>query len=106
MYVWIGDKARVRFRFLLRPEFLHERTRFVFREGNTKGIGWVRKLLRGTDAEVDAMPLEGEITHMNTHKHTLSLSVYDNPLNNPDNPDNPIAHVISTLMITMCRLQH
>ena len=36
-----GDKALVRFRFLLRPEFLHVGTSFLFREGSTKGIGRV-----------------------------------------------------------------
>jgi GTPase len=50
-----GDKARVRFRFMMRPEFIHERTRFVFREGTTKGIGWIRKLL--PNEEDDTLPL-------------------------------------------------
>ena len=36
-----GDRACVRFRFLQRPEYLTSGTRFVFREGRTKGIGMV-----------------------------------------------------------------
>ena len=36
-----GDRACVRFRFLQRPEYLTAGTRFVFREGRTKGIGMV-----------------------------------------------------------------
>ncbi|PSC69725.1 GTP-binding 1 [Micractinium conductrix] len=36
-----GDRACVRFRFLNHPEFLTPGTRFVFREGRTKGIGVV-----------------------------------------------------------------
>lgn len=36
-----GDRAGVRFRFLQRPEYLIPGTRFVFREGRTKGIGMV-----------------------------------------------------------------
>ena len=36
-----GDRAIVRFRFLQRPEYLVQGTRFVFREGRTKGIGIV-----------------------------------------------------------------
>lgn len=36
-----GDRACVRFRFLQRPEYLTAGTRFVFREGRTKGIGQV-----------------------------------------------------------------
>eukprot|EP00873_Tetraselmis_striata_P001174 jgi/Tetstr1/421438/TSEL_012387.t1 len=34
-----GDRAIVRFRFLQRPEYLNAGSRFVFREGKTKGIG-------------------------------------------------------------------
>lgn len=36
-----GDRATVRFRFLQHPEYLTANTRFVFREGRTKGIGMV-----------------------------------------------------------------
>lgn len=36
-----GDRAVVRFRFLVRPEYICAGTRFVFREGKTKGIGVV-----------------------------------------------------------------
>eukprot|EP00879_Flechtneria_rotunda_P004973 GHRR01005249.1.p1 GENE.GHRR01005249.1~~GHRR01005249.1.p1 ORF type:complete len:692 (+),score=252.35 GHRR01005249.1:378-2453(+) len=36
-----GDRACVRFRFLQRPEYVTAGTRFVFREGRTKGIGVV-----------------------------------------------------------------
>lgn len=36
-----GDKARVRFRFMFRPEFIKEGERMVFREGRTKGLGIV-----------------------------------------------------------------
>lgn len=36
-----GDRACVRFRFLQRPEYVTPGTRFVFREGRTKGIGIV-----------------------------------------------------------------
>ncbi|KAF6266501.1 hypothetical protein COO60DRAFT_1632621 [Scenedesmus sp. NREL 46B-D3] len=36
-----GDRACVRFRFLQRPEYITPGTRFVFREGRTKGIGVV-----------------------------------------------------------------
>ncbi|GIL71540.1 hypothetical protein Vretifemale_1902 [Volvox reticuliferus] len=36
-----GDRACVRFRFIQRPEYVTPGTRFVFREGRTKGIGIV-----------------------------------------------------------------
>lgn len=38
-YLRSGDRARVRFRFLQRPEYITPGARFVFREGRTKGIG-------------------------------------------------------------------
>ena len=44
-----GDKALVRFRFLLRPEFLHVGTSFLFREGSTKGIGRVVRVAWSKD---------------------------------------------------------
>jgi len=39
-----GDKAKVRFRFQARPEFLQPGTRLIFREGKAKGIGRVTQL--------------------------------------------------------------
>lgn len=47
-----GDRACVRFRFLQRPEYLTPGTRFVFREGRTKGIGIV---VHHVDGEVAAV---------------------------------------------------
>jgi hypothetical protein len=37
----VACRACVRFRFLQRPEYVTPGTRFVFREGRTKGIGVV-----------------------------------------------------------------
>lgn len=48
-----GDRACVRFRFLQRPEYLTPGTRFVFREGRTKGIGVVVQ-------HIDSVPLQPE----------------------------------------------
>ena len=39
-----GDKSLVTFRFLYRPEFLRVGDRFIFREGNTKGLGLITRL--------------------------------------------------------------
>ena len=36
-----GDLAKVKFKFLFRPEYIEENSVFVFRENNTKGIGRV-----------------------------------------------------------------
>ena len=43
-----GDKASVHFRFIKNPEYLHPGMRIIFREGRTKAIGNVTKLLTGT----------------------------------------------------------
>jgi GTPase len=40
-----GDHAVVRFHFLYRPEYMHEHQRIIFREGRTKGIGTVLRLI-------------------------------------------------------------
>ncbi|KAF2068881.1 hypothetical protein CYY_009797 [Polysphondylium violaceum] len=40
-----GDKAKVKFRYLMRPEFLTVGSRFIFREGRAKGTGIITKLL-------------------------------------------------------------
>lgn len=47
-----GDRACVRFRFLQRPEYLTPGTRFVFREGRTKGIGIVVQHIDSVPAQV------------------------------------------------------
>ncbi|KAL1922924.1 uncharacterized protein VTP21DRAFT_9300 [Calcarisporiella thermophila] len=40
-----GDRATVRFRFIRHPEFLKPGSKLVFREGRTKGVGKVVRLL-------------------------------------------------------------
>ncbi|GET92038.1 GTP-binding protein, putative [Leishmania tarentolae] len=40
-----GDKSLARFHFLYRPEYMKEGQRLIFREGRTKGIGIVTKLI-------------------------------------------------------------
>ena len=34
-----GDFAKVKFRFVFRPEYIEDNARFIFRENNTKGVG-------------------------------------------------------------------
>ncbi|XP_028934630.1 GTP-binding protein 1 isoform X1 [Ornithorhynchus anatinus] len=41
-----GDKAAVHFRFIKTPEYLHIDQRLVFREGRTKAVGTITKLLQ------------------------------------------------------------
>ena len=40
-----GEQGRVQFEFLFVPEFLKEGLHFVFMEGNTKGIGTVKRVV-------------------------------------------------------------
>lgn len=47
-----GDKAQVLFRFVKHPEYLKEGQRLVFREGRTKAVGNVNKVLPYTPAVV------------------------------------------------------
>jgi len=46
-----GDKAKVRFRFMSRPEFLVIGNRLIFREGRAKGIGKISQLFPTTETE-------------------------------------------------------
>ncbi|KAJ3363816.1 Short integuments 2, mitochondrial [Allomyces javanicus] len=41
-----GDRARVRFKFLTRPEYIKPGVRVLFREGRTKGIGKITRVYR------------------------------------------------------------
>ncbi len=43
-----GDRAIVRFRFMQSPEYIKPGARLLFREGRTKGVGKVTRVL--TDA--------------------------------------------------------
>lgn len=41
-----GDKASVHFRFIKTPEYLHCDQKLVFREGRTKAVGTITKVVR------------------------------------------------------------
>lgn len=45
-----GDKALVRFRFIKHPEYIKPGQRMVFREGRTKAVGNVLKLIPNSTA--------------------------------------------------------
>ena len=51
-----GDKARVRFRVLYRPEFIKVGQKLVFREGRTKGLGTVMAVVAGSGPAGPAGP--------------------------------------------------
>jgi GTPase len=74
-----GDKAQVRFKFMIRPEYIHAGTIFIFREGNTKGIGRITRVL--TDAEAKAQDEEVE-------EKTVAVDGNDNNNNNNNKNSN------------------
>jgi len=45
-YLKSGDSGKVRITFRYRPQFVQEGDRFIFREGKTKGIGTITKILK------------------------------------------------------------
>ncbi|KAI1301734.1 GTP-binding protein 1 [Halotydeus destructor] len=47
-----GDKAQVRFRFMKTPEYIRLGQKMVFREGRTKAIGTISKLISGIPPEI------------------------------------------------------
>lgn len=46
-----GDKATVHFRFIKTPEYLHCDQKLVFREGRTKAVGTITKLLQSVNTQ-------------------------------------------------------
>ncbi|XP_035993233.1 GTP-binding protein 1 isoform X1 [Fundulus heteroclitus] len=46
-----GDKASVHFRFIKTPEYLHCDQKLVFREGRTKAVGTITKLLQSVSTQ-------------------------------------------------------
>ena len=56
-YLRTGDKARVHFRFMKNPEYLRPGQKMVFREGRTKAIGTITKVLIGTPP---CIPIKGK----------------------------------------------
>jgi len=47
-----GDKAKVKFRFMFRPEYIKIGARLIFREGRTKGLGVITEIITTCDSEI------------------------------------------------------
>ncbi|KAA8499768.1 GTP-binding protein 1 [Porphyridium purpureum] len=41
-----GDRANIHFRFMYQPEYIKVGSRFIFREGRTKGLGIIKEILQ------------------------------------------------------------
>ncbi|XP_055771569.1 GTP-binding protein 1-like isoform X2 [Salvelinus fontinalis] len=75
-----GDKASVHFRFIKTPEYLHTDQRLVFREGRTKAVGTITKLLQSvTKAQQAKM--------QSTKKGTTSANEEAGSAPRPDSPN-------------------
>ncbi len=57
-----GDRCRIHFRFNHRPEFIQENDRFILREGQTRGIGIIRKVGLLRDPEESPTPIQSPTT--------------------------------------------
>ncbi len=69
-YIRPGEMSKIRFRFVYRPEYMQEGDRFIFREGTTRGVGIVRKLIENDKTEEEnaktlARLLKFKMHHMN-----------------------------------------
>lgn len=65
-----GDKATCRFRFIKNPEYIHPNTRMVFREGRTKAIGNITKIIPhipGTPLQTQKYKSIGVLHHHPPH---------------------------------------
>ncbi|XP_028978168.2 GTP binding protein 1, like isoform X1 [Esox lucius] len=75
-----GDKASVHFRFIKTPEYLHTDQRLVFREGRTKAVGTITKLLQSATKSQQAK------MH-STKKGTVPANEEAGSTQRPDSPN-------------------
>ena len=85
-----GDKATVHFRFIKNPEYLHVGTRMVFREGRTKAIGNITKLLTGVP------PINLNKTKMKKMFRQTGLSSINQNQDETNNQENNDSNNINT----------
>ncbi|KAL1132337.1 hypothetical protein AAG570_010293 [Ranatra chinensis] len=74
-----GDKALVHFRFIKHPEYLRVGQRLVFREGRTKAVGNVVKLItQAGSSQLTALRSQGKTNKMVSPQHQPSIGVVTN----------------------------
>ncbi|XP_068606887.1 GTP-binding protein 1-like [Brachionichthys hirsutus] len=69
-----GDKAIVHFRFIKTPEYLHCDRKLVFREGRTKAVGTITKLLQS----MNTLAAKGQQAKMQASKKASKESMATN----------------------------
>ena len=62
-----GDRGIVHFRFINSPEYLHLGANILFREGRTRGLGQITKLLEESVKELNPKDKNKEL-HMKKDK--------------------------------------
>lgn len=60
-FIRTNDVALVSFRFIRNPEYLRVGARLLFRDGRTKGIGKITKVIK-YDSSMHSMPASGGAT--------------------------------------------
>ncbi|XP_068177287.1 GTP-binding protein 1-like isoform X2 [Antennarius striatus] len=86
-----GDKAIVHFRFIKTPEYLHCDQKLVFREGRTKAVGTITKLLqsmnilaaKGQQAKMQASKTCKESTETNEDAGSMARPTISNTAHLP-----------------------
>ncbi|XP_069509065.1 GTP-binding protein 1 isoform X1 [Ambystoma mexicanum] len=91
-----GDKATVHFRFIKTPEYLHIDQRLVFREGRTKAVGTITKLLQTTN-------------HLPQNSKPQQIKMQSTKKSIPTKKDDPAAEEnqppVATPLVAACAMQ-
>lgn len=73
-----GDKALVHFRFIKHPEFIVPGQRMVFREGRTKAVGNVVRIITQTSSNLPGNKSKS-MKQQQRHAQAVSSSVTNSP---------------------------
>ncbi|KAF7205156.1 GTP binding protein 1, like isoform X2 [Nothobranchius furzeri] len=87
-----GDKASVHFRFIKTPEYLHCDQKLVFREGRTKAVGTITKLLQS----VSTQAARAQQSRSQASKKTFREGAED-AAGSAGRPQSPTATQVSTV---------
>merc|ERR1712004_871366 len=100
-----GDKAQVLFRFVKHPEYLKEGQRLVFREGRTKAVGNVNKIIPYVPAVLGkdktkqaAKQLRGEGKRRTQQGTDKASALQDSTMTNASSIQGPAASTNGSLL--------
>jgi len=92
-YMRTGDKAKVQFRFMYWNEYVKEGARLIFREGRTKGIGRVTRIIR-PEEEIGDVPMLGKRARKKLERN--GLPVPSNGISSDSKEEEAAAPVVIT----------